>query len=671
MKRNAILLILLLLQFIPAFAQDSLKTHVAKEMVVTATKLPESPGNPTQKIDVIDSEEISTIVPANRNIAEAIQYTPGVSVSVLSRNDANWGTYGGIGPKYSTYMLQGLPIDAFVDPMALDLSAVAHIEVQRGPASVLYPNYLSQDFAGNQSPLAGTVNLLLKEKIDGPMTRFSTAYGSYNTLTGQAYHQNKSGNLTYFAGAFYDRSDYTNYGTSDSWLNMHKDPEYRKTKFYAGATWFPAGNDDQKFTFFVNKTIHEGDAGRVYRGFEHDYSLINAGYFVAFNERVSLQAHLGYRQYDRTWQESNFGVIDTLKSNNGAVQRIVPVDVAVSVKHGEHLLTVGTDYQGADYYTYSDPLQGYKSYGNKSRATQAGIYAQEVMHFDALTLRGGLRFNYTRNQIDLINGGAPGQKSEDWNRVLWSVGAKYRIDPELAVFANAGSSFMTPGLKSVGGTISLSDKGVVGRNGQLPNPDLKPESGLGIDGGAEAMLPMDIKMTLRGFYIAVDDAIIDNVVSTTPSQTQSINAGKSTSVGVEVGFSQQLTDELNWFANYTYMNTEIKNDIDPDQDGADVPFAPTHVANVGLGLSFPFGLKINPFLNYNDGYYDSSSKSGRKKFEPGIILNVYVSQLIASGTGYKVEVFGQFYNLTDNRYEMPWEFRAMGISTTGGLVVTF
>ncbi|NTV45782.1 MAG: Plug domain-containing protein, partial [Chlorobiales bacterium] len=120
MKKIGLLLILLLLRFTPAFGQDSLKTHVAKEMVVTATKLPESPGNPTQKIDVIDSEEISTIVLANRNIAEAIQYTPGASVSVLSRNDANWGTYGGIGPKYSTYMLQGLPIDAFVDPMALD-----------------------------------------------------------------------------------------------------------------------------------------------------------------------------------------------------------------------------------------------------------------------------------------------------------------------------------------------------------------------------------------------------------------------------------------------------------------------------------------------------------------------------------------------------------------------
>ena len=49
--------------------------------------------------------------------------------------------------------------------------------------------------------------------------------------------------------------------------------------------------------------------------------------------------------------------------------------------------------------------------------------------------------------------------------------------------------FCTPGLKSTGGTISLADKGVPGRNGQLPNPDLKPESGFGIDAGAEITLP--------------------------------------------------------------------------------------------------------------------------------------------------------------------------------------
>jgi len=165
-KKGLLITICLALSVFSAFSQETINdTLTIDEVVVTGSKMPQLIGNVTQKIDIIDSKEIGNLVSGNRNVSEALMYKPGASVSALSRNDANWGTYGGIGPKYSTFMLQGLPIDAFVDPMALDLNAIDHIEVQRGPASVLYPNYLSQDFAGNQSPLAGTVNLILKDRI--------------------------------------------------------------------------------------------------------------------------------------------------------------------------------------------------------------------------------------------------------------------------------------------------------------------------------------------------------------------------------------------------------------------------------------------------------------------------------------------------------------------------
>jgi outer membrane receptor protein involved in Fe transport len=48
--------------------------------------------------------------------------------------------------------------------MSLDFIYLERIEVHRGPASVLYPNYMTMDFAGNQTPLAGITNLITKEK---------------------------------------------------------------------------------------------------------------------------------------------------------------------------------------------------------------------------------------------------------------------------------------------------------------------------------------------------------------------------------------------------------------------------------------------------------------------------------------------------------------------------
>jgi len=667
MKKGSLLVTCFLtLSLLQISAQDSVKDTITIEgITVTASKSPQSVGNVTQKIDIIDSKEIGKVVSGNRTISEVLMYKPGASISTLSRNDANWGTYGGIGAKYSTYMLQGLPIDAFVDPMSLDLSAIDRIEVQRGPASVIYPNYLSQDFAGNQSPLAGTINLILKEKIDNPLTSFSTAYGSYNTLNGQFYHQGKTKNLNYYAGANYESSDYTNYGTANSWLNMQKNPEYKKTKLFGGATWYPAGNGKQKFTLFVNKTFHTGDAGRVYRGFDNEYGTINAGYSVEVNDRMNLQAHMGIRNYIRSWQESNFGVIDTLKSNNGVDQTIVPVDISLTIKHGkENLFIVGSDYQGANYSTWTDPLQGYQSFGNKSTALQTGVYAQEELHISKLIWRAGVRYNYMKNNIELVDGGAPGEKSKAWNSFLWSTGLKYKFNNDLSLFANAGNSFLTPGLKSTGGTISMADKGVVGRNGQLPNPDLKPESGLGIDAGADVSLPANFKVSVRGFYLTVKDAIIDNVLSQNPSQTQSINAGQTTSKGIETEVKQLITNNIQWFANYTFMKTEVK-------DAGTVPFAPEQVANLGINLSTSYGLSFSPYLNYNNGFYDSSDKAGRSFFKPGALLNLNVSQVLAKTESYKIEAFGNFYNVTNNKYEMPWQFQNPGFSMMAGIKATF
>jgi outer membrane receptor protein involved in Fe transport len=414
-------------------------------VVVTAAKQEQDIGSVTQKIDVITQEEVKTIVTGNRNISETIMYKPGASVSALSRNDANWGTYGGIGPKYCIYMLQGLPIDAFMDPMSLDIAAVAQIEILRGPASVLYPTYLSQDFAGSQSPLAGTVNLILKDWVEKRSTQLSMGYGSYNTLNAQFYHQDNARYIHYFAGGSYEMSDYADYGTANSWLNMKDKPEYRKTKLYSGITFALDKEKNHKFGLFVNKTFHKGDAGRTYRGFNHQYLTLNGSYFIQLAGNISLQAGIGLRKYNRQWQESVFDVEDHLLSNNGAYQNIAPANITLSIGQGvNHLLTLGMDYQVADYHTWSDPLLGYKLYGNKSIAQQMGLYAQEELRFENLIIRGGLRFGHIINRIDFINAGAPGLKNSKWNKLLWSAGLRYTITPSFAFYANAGSSFIPP-----------------------------------------------------------------------------------------------------------------------------------------------------------------------------------------------------------------------------------
>jgi iron complex outermembrane recepter protein len=642
-------------------------------VVITPSKLPQLAGNITQKIDIVNSRDIKSTIFSNRNLSEAIAGLPGSSVCALSRNDANWGTYGGIGPKYSTYMLQGLPIDAFIDPMSLDANAIGHIEVQRGPASVIYPNYLSQDFAGNQTPLAGTVNLILIEKVEQTKTMVQSSYGSFNTLNGQIFHQNRIGGLSFFCGSTYEMSDYTNYGTSNSWLNMKKNPEYKKTKIYGGLTYFIDENEKQKLTFFYQGTWNTGDAGRVYRGFDNLYETANIGYDVELDTSFHLQSHMGMRSYNRTWEESNFGLTDTLKSNNTVNQKIIPFDISLYWKHGEtDMLSIGADYQGASYYTSTDLLKGYTSYGNKSSAVQKGIYAQEEWRpFSQITFRAGLRYAYIKNQIELVNGSAPGISNVWWEHLLWSAGVKYLLNDVVSLYANGGSSFGTPGLKSSGGTIPLNDMGIAGRNGQLPNPDLKPEKGLGADAGMELRFLPNIKVSIRTFYTIVDDAIVDKVVSRNPSQTQSINSGSAKSAGGEIEIAHQLSFSFSWFVNGTYMSTNNKNDLSPDENDVEIPFSPQFVANMGMKYYSPGGFTLVMTLNYNDGFYDGISKTGRNWFKPGFIINAYAAQNIAAFDAYDVECFAQLSNITNNKYEMPWQFQNTGFAGMFGIRVTF
>ncbi len=453
---------------------------------------------------------------------------------------------------------------------------------------------------------------------------------------------------------------------------MKKNPEYDKIKIYGGLTLPLDKNEKQKISFFYHETIHKGDAGRVYRGYDNQYRTFNFGYDISLKDNLHLQSHLGIRSYDRDWQESIYGIIDTLKSNNGVNQVIIPADISIAWQYEKKSLTsIGIDYQRATYTTWSDPLIGYQILGNKSGSIQSGIYFQEEWHpVNKLMIRGGIRYTYTKNLVSLVNSISPDNNTTSWEKLIWSAGGKFSLNEMIAVFANGGSSFAPPGIKSAIGTIPIGDFKVPGHNGQLPNPGLKPEMGTGVDFGTECKLAMHLKVDARLFYTILNKAIIDNIVSQNPSQTQSINA-TSDSKGGEIEVSQRINNELSWFANVTLIASNIKNDSNLIMNNVAIPFSPNRILNFGINYSAPFGLTLAPTLNYNGGYFDSMSKTERTRFTPGVLVNIYIAQCIAKSNSFRVECTAQLYNITNNNYEMPWQFKNTGFSCMFGLKITF
>ena len=642
---------------------------VSTVVIVTASKTDEPQENITHQVNVISEDQLESRATSSRNISELLQYEPGVSATVLSRNDANWGSYGGLGPKYNSYLLDGLPIDSFVDTMSLDPWAFERIETHQGPASVLYSNYLSADFAGNQAPLAGISNLVLKDRIEKPGTHFIMNGGSWNTVGARIFHEDHRGSFHFFLGATYEQSDYTDYGALNSWLGMIEDPAYKKTKVYGKVTYFARGR--QKVSLFAQHTQHSGFAGRPNRDYDHNYDTLNAAYANEVTDRFNIQLKSGLRKYDRRWGSDNYPAGLALTDHSGVRQKIVPTDLTLNFKHaGESMFTIGTDMQYAEYKTYTE-ANGPGMTGNEADSLSNGFYIQEKLVKGRWVVRAGGRVNHISDNYNLISGGKPGMSGKSWTKFLWSSGIRYNATNALAFYGNAGSSFISPGAKSVGGTLYANDLGVPGRNGQLPNPDLKPESGIGSDFGFDFAPTAAISFGVRGFYNRLSDVILDNVVSNNPSQTRSLNAGDARAYGIEVLYNHQTNDHFSLFANYTGTSSRVDNPLDRDQDGAAITFVPNYLLNAGLEFSYRNSFKLTPYLHAAGEYYDSTSKSGRSIFGPYQVLNLRVEQTVYRTDAYSIVLFCDLNNVTHRRYLMPWQFRSPGIDVLGGLHLVF
>ena len=633
------------------------------DLVVTDTKIAQPLRTVTQKLETIGAEGMQRTALPQRNLAELLRYTAGQFVNPLSRNDANWGSYAGLGPKYNSYLLDGLPVDSFADAMSLDTWALEAVEVHKGPASVLYANYLSMDFAGNETPLAGITNFILRNRIEGAATRLAVGYGSYNTAETRFYLQDRRGRFSYFAGGSYERSDYTDYGLDDSWLHMERHPRYEKTRFYAKADYASA-DGRQQLALFAQRTDHRGDVGRPNRDFENAYETVNASYGIQLAEAWNLQLKGGYRHYDRSWEEDNYPVDLRLRERDGVRQTIVPADLTVNFAHaGDSMLTLGADYQWASYETYATV--------NEVEARSTGFFLQEKYVAGRWVLRAGGRLNDTRHSYDTIAGQRPGVGDKSWDSQLWSAGVRFNATPRFAVYGNVGSSFLAPAAKSVAGTIAAADAGVSGRNGQLPNPALGPEKGIGADLGFEYRNETGLALGMRAFFNRVDDAIVDNVVSRLPSQSQSVNAGRARSSGFEATLDHTVSPGFAWFANLTVAETRVTNPLDGDKDGTAIPFAPGYVANAGVTVRLPHGIVASPRLQVVGDYYDSASRAGRRKFGSYAVANLRLQSVLYERESRSLLGTLDLNNLFDRRYEMPWQFRDPGFNAFLGLELRF
>ena len=90
------------------------------------------------------------------------------------------------------------------------------------------------------------------------------------------------------------------------------------------------------------------------------------------------------------------------------------------------------------------------------------------------------------------------------------------------------------------------------------------------------------------------------------------------------------------------------------------------MSNAGISLYIPYDIEISSRIHFGGGIYDSSSKIDRTYYDSKEVLNMFVSKTFIFANDRKLNAFIKLYNITNNKYDMPWQFRDPGFNITIG-----
>jgi iron complex outermembrane receptor protein len=453
----------------------------------TDTPLIETP----QTITVIDSEELERR--NARSINQALNYVAGVSANQR----------GGMVTRYDQMYLRGFSPAFYLDGMRLiagsystpqvDFNRVDHLDVVKGPASVLY---------GNSSP-GGLVNLTSKTPATTGFQRVELSAGNFDTqlanfdvnrpldeeghwlfrVVGGASRGDGFTDMTESERKHispmltFAPSDSTSLTLIGAYQHDPKGGGYSGVPAFGAVLPNPFGE--------LPKDINTGDPN--YEVFDRYQRTISALFRHDFNEHVSLRTNarfhnteLSYRQvYVAGFATTGTGVnrntdyATIIRGGGGADEDFdtITADTSLAIKFGtgplEHSVLVGVDYQNIDGENFQQfntgEAQGIPNlslyaptYGglmptrdltllgsgytnNQAEREQIGFYVQDQIAIDRLQLIASGRYDdYQQDTLNKRNGVMTPLSQ---NALTGRLGALYELPIGLAPFVSYSESF--------------------------------------------------------------------------------------------------------------------------------------------------------------------------------------------------------------------------------------
>ena len=452
------------------------------------------------------------------------------------------------------------------------LNGLSKIELIQGGQAALY---------GGGST-AGVISLTTKRGTSDMKNRFSLEAGSFNSLSLETERGGRWKKLSYYLSSKYSTTDNDTFGDNSEARGFDNDSINQNNALRLGYDL----RDDLELglTFRSNRSETETPQGfssgsRV----ESDFYLgtIYADYQVT--DKLHSKLTFSYLTED-----TDFG------GGSGANYDQFGIVLENAYQYsGTSSLNFGIEYENQDYSGYGTP--------NGQKDHYSAIYLNHAYDLQNLTVESGIRHeNY----------------QSFGSHTSWKAGLRYDLnDKKTELRANIATGFKTPNLIQLFSPLAF---------GLAGNPDVNPETSLSWDLGVDHQLTDKHKASVTFFQADLDDGITGDrdlaLYVNTP--------GKSTASGIEAALNGDITDEISYKLNYTWLDQSF-NDQPQQQTNAQVVFKPNDKLQLGFGAQ-----------------YLDLRKYGGDQLGDVFLVRLFGSYQISD----HVQLHGRIENLTDTEY---------------------
>jgi iron complex outermembrane receptor protein len=477
------------------------------------------------------------------------------------------------------------------------------VEVIRGPGSLLY----------GSNALGGVINVITrKADADGIHGRARTMYGSYNTqkyLGSAGYKKDK---LNIYASVNHDRTD-----------GHRNNSEFYITNAYVKAVYLFSKNWDASADAIIAdfKTVNPGTVSQPMS--DNWAKALRTTYSVALNNRFENMDGSVQAFYNNGKHKINDGYKDSSQPreylfHSDDYNAGIALFESFRLIEG-NLLTVGFDAKQWGGHAWNDSINGHIGEIIDKKVNEfAGYAVVQQTIFDKLTLNAGIRLE--NNEV----------YGNEW---IPQAGIAYNPTEQSTLKLSASKGFRSPNIREL-------------YMYPIANPDLKPERMNNYDFSyLQSLLDSRLHLELTLFF-----AQGENMISTTmiDGKLLNFNTGKFINKGFDFGLSYNISPDLKFSGNYSFLDSDIK-----------ITASPKHKAFASLGWNCG-KWTLTPNYQYVAGLYLANNAPTTENYS---LLNCNVSyKLIPALT-----VFLNGENLTDTYYETYAGFPMPGIVVMGGV----